>query len=473
MPRPGTEIRIVDGAAGGGPTLDTGQAFFAGVAARGSTTEAVKVASVPEYETKFGPRAGGSLLYDAVASFFAEGGGTLYVSRAAGTGGAQATATLGTGLTANAASPGAWGNTVKVSAATPAFGAGVEIVVENPDGTEVDRSPALGTNDAIVAWAQGRDWVSFAKLNDTLPAADTTATLAGGADGSAPSTVELAEALARFEYGLGPGQVAAPGYTTTVVHQELLAHADAMRRVALVDLPDSASPETLVTAVQALADTEGVRYAQGLAPWLEYPGPAGAVVTVPPSGVQAALIARVDAVTGNPNEAAAGANGIHRGTIGISQAFDDVTRKGLNEQGVTLSKDKYGSIRTYGGRTAAGPADTNWLPFGNARVLMAIAHEADAAAENYVFKQIDGGRRVFAALENDLNGVCLRYFNLGALFGASPEEAFSIDTGEQVNTIATITAQEIHAVIRLKVSPFGEWVALDIVKVPIQQALAA
>ena len=52
MPRPGTEIRIVDGAAGGGPVLDTGQAFFAGVSARGSTTKAAKIASLPEYETQ-------------------------------------------------------------------------------------------------------------------------------------------------------------------------------------------------------------------------------------------------------------------------------------------------------------------------------------------------------------------------------------------------------------------------------------
>ena len=243
MPRPGTEIRIVDGAAGGGPALDTGQAFFVGVAARGSTTKAVKVASTPEYETKFGPRAGGSLLYDAVASFFGEGGGSLYVARAAGAGAVQATGQLGgaSGLTAKAASPGVWGNATKVTAVAPTFGTGVEISVENPAGVEVDRSPALATNDAIVAWAQKRDWVTFTKLGDTLPPAASTVTLASGADGSAPSTAEVAAALARFEYGLGPGQVAAPGYTTTVVHTELLKHADAMRRVALVDLPDSAS----------------------------------------------------------------------------------------------------------------------------------------------------------------------------------------------------------------------------------------
>jgi hypothetical protein len=130
-------------------------------------------------------------------------------------------------------------------------------------------------------------------------------------------------------------------------------------------------------------------------------------------------------------------------------------------------------VRTYGGRTAAGPADTNWVPFGGSRVLMAIAHEADAVAENYVFRQIDGGRRLFAHLEADLTGVCLRYFNLGALYGASAEDAFAVDTGPQVNTLATIAAQEVHAVVRVKVSPFGEWVPIDVVKVPIQQALAA
>ena len=236
-------------------------------------------------------------MYDAVASFFGEGGGTLYVARAAGTGAVQATGQLGgaAGLTARAASPGVWGNTVKVTAVAPAFGTGVEISVESPVGTRSTAPPRCATNDAIVAWSQGREWVTFTKLGDTLPTAAQTVTLTTGADGSAPGTADVAAALARFEYGLGPGQVAAPGYTTTVVHQELLKHVEAMRRVALVDLPDSASGATLVAAVQALATTKGVRFAQALAPWLSYPGPAGAPVTVPFSGVQAALIARADA----------------------------------------------------------------------------------------------------------------------------------------------------------------------------------
>jgi Phage tail sheath protein subtilisin-like domain len=469
VPRPGTEIRIVDGAAGGGPVLDTGQAFFAGVASRGPTDKAVKVASTPEYETKYGPRSGGSLLYDAVASFFAEGGGTLYVARVSGAGAEPAEVAFGS-LTATAQSPGAWGNEISVESVA-GTGAGFVVKVYDDDKL-VDQSPELMTATAAAAWSQDR-LVEFTKGADDTLGVIAKVNLAGGADGSAPAAGDVQAALDRFEYGLGPGQVAAPGYTSTVMHEALLEHADTQRRVALLDLPDTADPPALVAAVQALATVKGVRYASALAPWLSYPGPAGAPVTIPYSGVQAALIARADATTGNPNQVAAGTNGIHRGTLGLSHEFADDDRQAMNEQGVTLAKEKYGSYRTYGGRTAAGPADTNWLPFGNSRVIMAIAHEADAVAENYVFKQIDGGRRIFAALEADLGGICLRYFNLGALFGASAEEAFNVDTGEQVNTIDTIKAQEIHAVIRLKASPFGEWVAIDIVKVPVQQALAA
>jgi hypothetical protein len=91
VPRPGTDILIVDEAAGGGPVLDTGQAFFVGSSERGPTDRAELVSSSREYDLRYGPRSGGSLLSDAVSAYFAEGGGVLYVSRAIGTGSTPAT----------------------------------------------------------------------------------------------------------------------------------------------------------------------------------------------------------------------------------------------------------------------------------------------------------------------------------------------------------------------------------------------
>ena len=67
----------------------------------------------------------------------------------------------------------------------------------------------------------------------------------------------------------------------------------------------------------------------------------------------------------------------------------------------------------------------------------------------------------------------MRYYSANALYGASSDQAFAVDVGPQVNTAATIAAGEIHAVIKVKCSPAAEWVVIDIVKVPIERAVAA
>ena len=369
MPRPGTDILIVDDAAPAGAILDTGQAFFVGTAAATAPTDSYsRIHSPKEYAAIYGDRTDGSLLSDAVSAYFAEGGGILYVA--------------------------------------------------------------------------------------------ATADAAG-----------LEAALGLFDAALGPGQVCAPGMTTTAAHTALAAHADATRRVALLDLPDDPLPATLQTAVEALEDLPGVRMCSAWAPWAVYRGPAGAEVDVPYSAVEAALIARSDLMTGNPNQPAAGVNGIAYNALGLSQSYTDEDRETLNAAGVCMAKPVYGQVRSYGYRTAAGPDDPNWLWFGNSRVVMAISHRAAAVAENYVLKQIDGRRQIFASLEAELRGICLDYFNAGALYGESPPEAFTVDTGPGINTIDTIKAGEVHAVIRLKCSPAAEWVVIEIVKVPVERSL--
>lgn len=487
MPRPGTDIIIVDEAAPSGAVLDTGQAFMAGETGRGPTDRALKISSPAKYEASYGDRSGGVLMSDAVGAYFSEGGGVLYVSRATGAGADASSVAFGT-MTADAASPGTWGDELTVSAEAPAtlmetlaaprvgadpLAAGDPIVVVVAlDGVNVERSPVVATADAAAAWSAGSDYVRLTRgADNVVPTAGTTADLAGGANGAAAGASDIAAALARFDSAMGPGQVLAPGLTDGDVHEELLAHVNATRRCALLDLPDDSDPTVLAAAVAALEGIDGVRFSSAWAPWAVYPGPAGAQVTVPYAAVEAALIAQADRRTGNPNQPAAGANGVSRYALGLSQSFTDAQREALNGAGVCMAKLVYGDVRSYGYRTAAGPADTNWLWFGNSRVVMAIAHESDAAAENYVLRQIDGRRQLFAALETELRGICLRYFNAGALFGSDPTEAFSVDTGEAVNTIDTIKAGEVRAVIRLKCSPAAEWVVIEIVKVPVERSL--
>ena len=374
MPRPGTDVVILDDATPGGPSLNTGQAFFTGVTESGASDAYGKVTSLKAYENGYGSRSGGVPMYDAAAAFFQEGGGVLYVASSA-------------------------------------------------------------TGDA-----------------------------AG-----------VGSALDLFPYELGPGQVCAPGITDPTVHAAVLAHIGATHRCALLDSAggDKAALLAEITALQGAANPEWLRFAQLLAPTISYPQSAtGTPVDVPYSGVQAGMIARSD-VLGNPNQPAAGINGVSRLALGLSEDWSDDDREAINEAGLTLAKMVYGDVRTYGARTAAGDDDTNWLWFANSRVVMAVTHESDAIAQNYLFRQVDGRRQLFAAFETDLRAMLLRYFNIGALYGATPADAFHVDTGAQVNTDETIAAGEVHAVIYLKTSPTGEWVEIAITKVPIEVPIPA
>jgi phage tail sheath protein FI len=480
MPRPGTDIVIVDALIPGGPSLDTGQAFFAGVSERGPVDKAVKLSSAKTYRNTFGERSGGSLLYDAVAAYFSEGGETLYAARVIGTGSDFAEGDVGTTLHAHANSPGTWGNDIGVRVEAPAaleavgqLAGGGAVVVVSYDGVDVERSSVVADTQAAAAWSSSSQYVELETVGSdyTLPAAGATATLTGGLDGAATADSDLELALARFESSLGPGQVAAPGYTSSGAHDALLAHADKTTRCVLLDLPDDPDPLVASAAVTRLYGVPGARFAAAFLPWAEYPGPAApSTVLVPYSGVQAGLIARSDAL-GNPSQPADGVNGISRMATGLSQSLSDDEREALNGIGVTTAKEVYGDVRTYGGRTVAGPDDVLWQWYGGSRTVMSISYEAGAIAENYVLRPIDGRGQLFAAFESDLRGMLLRYFTIDALYGATPSEAFAVDTGSSVNTPETIAAGEVHATIYVKTSPSAEYVRIDIVKVPVEYAL--
>lgn len=473
MPRPGVDVLIVDGSGPALAALDTGTAFMIGAASRGLIGKAVKVSSIADYQAKYGTRTGGSLLYDSVSAFFNEGGGSLYVSRVAGSGAVVAQIPFG-GMTARAASPGVWANGMTIEAVATTIGAaGSVYLLVKLGGVTVDRSPAVASVAESVAWATGRNYVNLTANTAVMPAAGVKVTLAGGVDGAAPAAADYDTALAAFEHSLGPGQVLAPGLTTAATQKSVLAHCDLHRRCALLDAPDSSDPTALTAALDGLTATPGLRMASLWAPWATYMSDVPpATVTVPFSAVEAGIISRNDRA-GNPNASAAGANGIAGMALGLSQTYTDSSREALNNYGIDLAKLIYGQVRAYGYRTASGPNDTNWLWFGGSRTIMAIAYECEAIGESYVLQQIDGRGQIFSRLNKDLAGICAKYYDMGALYGDSPEEAFYINTGPGVNTIDTIKRGEVHAQVKVKTSPAAEWVVIEIVKVPVERQIAA
>jgi hypothetical protein len=425
------------------------------------------------YRTRFGGRSGGADMYDFANAFFGEGGSALFVSRLLGADAVVATADLGTDwLTVEAKSAGAWGNDVDVTAVFEDPGFTIQVV---EDGELQEQSTVLADKAAIIAWGDARSaLVTFSDNGvGAAPTADVTANLATGANGTAATDEEFEAHLDTLPFALGPGQVAAPGRTDTTSHEAIGRHIDTNKRVALIELPDSGDPATVRAAVEALYDLPGSRFMLPIEGRTTYPSDIpGATVEISWLGVQAGIIARLDAL-GDPSAVAAGSDGISRLAIGLTREWTDADRESLNESGVAMPKEVNGTVRMYGYRTAAGPDDRgNWTFFQESRTVMAIAHETNAAAEEFVLKNIDGAGLIFSRLNTALTGICARYHGANALYGAMPDEAFRVDTSfPGVNDDDTVALGEIHGTVYVKTSKVAEWVAIDVAKVPLERAV--
>jgi hypothetical protein len=287
-------------------------------------------------------------------------------------------------------------------------------------------------------------------------------------------TTGFTDALDALGRALGPGQVFAPGVPTVSVggvNTALMAHAATNNRIALLDAAstDDTSDE-LITLAGTLSASPDARYAALFAPPAIVPGvTAGTTRTVPYSALEAGIMARND-VTHTPNVAAAGPLGISRFAIDLAAAFTDAERQDLNESGVDIARNVYGQIETYGYRTLA-PEATGWLSLANARLNMEICAKAEAIGELFMFTQMDGRRVRISQFGAELSGMLIPYYEAGALYGTTAQEAFYVDVGGSVNTDATIAAGELHAVIGVRMSPFAEYVVIEIVKVAADQPL--
>jgi len=286
----------------------------------------------------------------------------------------------------------------------------------------------------------------------------------------------IVAALARLTADLGPGQVliADPVKAADPANQSaLLAHAAATNRVALLSTTDGTAA-ALTAAATGLKTDQNARYGALFAPSATIPGVvAGTTRTVPYTAIVAGIISRND-VAYTPNQPAAGSLGQAVNALDVNGRYTDAEYASLNTAGVNMARVIYGGVRTYGYRSLVDPTTTpQWLNFGWARLNMAICAGADSIGERYVFTQLDGRRRTIAQFGGELSAMLAPYYDKGALYGESAQEAYDVDVGAQVNTQTTIANGELHAVLSVRMSGMAEWVVIEIVKVATNQPLPA
>jgi hypothetical protein len=495
MPSPGVTVTTREFPVPLTIPTDVGTGFMVGITDWGPEPADLEMSdqchNIDDVVKKFIPTgkssATGKLIYDSAEGFFGEGGHTLYICRVVSAGDIAATEDIvdnaaAVVLTANAKYKGLLGNDVTIqvddhaSDATVTAGSFKLTILVN--GNVAEAPPEFATKTDAVNWALGSNYVALVEGPSALVPVSGNVDLAGGASGAATADDDdWQAAMDEISGDLGPGQVAQPGRTSSAAHVQIANHALEFNRVSSFDPPDTHDVATLLTSAAVIDNTtKRHRFGGHWGGWPLVPGEVtGTTKKVPPSGLVMGLMSYNDGRGLSPNDPSAGQNGILRTAVGVSQSWNDDERKQLNEGGVNVIKTQYGLTKVYGYRTTADPVnDKRWLPLGNARLHRLIVARSAEVGEWFVFKQIDGKGVLIADFGSTLSThVMLPLYNDGALYGDTPADAYNVNVGPSVNTPETIAANELHAVISCKMSPFSEDVFIEIVKLLITEEVPA
>ncbi len=250
--------------------------------------------------------------------------------------------------------------------------------------------------------------------------------------------------------------VAAPGLISAAAYDAVLGHCERMEdRVAILDGPETAASINSLTKVATSKASRGGQdkkeegdddksggedglrprntdggYGAVYFPWIVGRDPldASTLIHLPPSGHMAGIYARSDAARGVHK---APANEIVRGAVNVTYRVTRHEQAELNPQGVNCIRffPREG-IRVWGARTLA-PAASEWR-YINVRRLFNMVKESIAQSTRWVvFEPND--QHLWKAITRDVSAFLTLLWRQGALFGATPQEAFFVQCDAETN----------------------------------------
>lgn len=470
---------------GPSPELRTpsGQYFCAGITERGSITAAIAVRGMADAEAALGPRVTYGAVHDSLSLYFAQGGELAYVARVVGPSASVGTKTLndrdGTPdatLRVDAANPGAWSANLKVEVANGSLANTFKIIVTLSD-VVVQTVNNIPTPAAAVQKFQNSEYIRVVDLGSATaapnnnPAVSAAAALTAGADDRASITsTHYTTALALFLRELGDGMVAVPGQTASAVWTGLNTHCENNNRLGAVAAVQTAVVADLITrAVDVDSEYVGL-----FAPWVIISDNAGGQRTVSPEGLVAGLRARAHDQVG-PWRAPAGAMGIASSLLGLDKTFTATEGDQLNDGRVNAIRAMANTYRLYGWRSLSTDEE-NYRHLHYRDTLNYLVVRAEQALERYVFEPIDSQGHLLALINGELvalakplardRGLYARYDDNGDL----EDPGYVVDTGSALNTTASLATNTIKARLSVRISPVGELIVLNIVKVGLLAA---
>ena len=219
---------------------------------------------------------------------------------------------------------------------------------------------------------------------------------------------------------------------------KMIAHAENMGdRLALLDAPANMLPQDVLEWRMSTAGYDS-KMAALYYPWVEVMNPlTNRPMLVPPSGHVAGVWCRTDATRGVHK---APANEVILGANGLGFQVTQAEQGGLNKVGINCIRSFPGrGIRVWGARTLS--SDPEWRYINVRRLFNFISESIVEGTQWSVFEPND--ERLWTGLRIAAKNFLTRVWRDGALFGATPDEAFFVKCDAETNPPEVVEAGQV------------------------------
>ena len=472
--------------------VGTAVGAFIGLAERGVIGKAILVTNWSQYVNEFGGFIPNAYLAYAVYNFFAEGGTSCYVVRAASSDVKNAVKVVKDTdginlLDISARSEGDWGNRLSFTVEDPSNGqpAGFKLTIKYTElssfndeyvGEEKEGEIVEVFDNLLIFNCEEKinDISSFIKVR---PLVDLT--VLENRDKRPQNTTEFVD-LEEGKNGISSVEYLDP------INQKIGIHAfdviDEINILAAPDVADLASSRNIILemlnycrlrkdcffvadpphgltpqAVKNFKEGVGLDYAGNAFnssygalyyPWVYINDPlTGKKKLIPPSGSIVGTYAYVDSSRGVHKAPAGTTDGYLDTVVGVEKIITKGEQELLNPIGINVIRSLPEGICIWGARTLS--SDSEWRYINIRRLMMYIEESVDQGSQWVVFEPNESS--LWGKVKRNLSAFLTRVWRDGALYGSTPEEAFFVKVDEENNPPAVRDAGQL--IIEVGVAP--------------------
>ncbi|MCE5259181.1 MAG: phage tail sheath subtilisin-like domain-containing protein, partial [Chloroflexi bacterium] len=419
--------------------------------------KATAVVNWSQFVDKFGAFVDGAYLPDAVYGYFQNGGGRCYIVSIKTVAPPEG-ALLGVRLLSAGEKPT---DVLQIQAKSGAKAAGAKVTVKPDEGQEtftliIQAPGGIEESFSGLTTAKGDTYVETAVQSKVitvkvlkagvLPAVGTFELVAppvpvkpvavadyrgevaertglGGLEALDEVTILAVPDLMK-SYQAGEMSLA----DVQAVQQAIYEHCEKVKYCfAILDCPPDLKPQQ-VREWRLKANYDS-KYAALYYPWIEVSDmvKGKGTVRVPPSGHIAGVYARTDAERGVHK---APANEVVRGATGLPVQVTQSEQDSLNPLGINCIRSFPGrGLRVWGARTLS--SDPAWRYINVRRLFNMVEESIERGTQWVVFEPND--LNLWARVRRDVTAYLKTVWSSGALFGATPNQAFYVKCDEELN----------------------------------------